>query len=466
MIQVAKKSPNTYFILFSIIILVAAMTWIIPGGKYDRTITNGRETLLPESFHLVSAQPQGVEKVFLAPIRGFVDGAMIIGLILIVGGAFAVFQKTGAIDAAILTIARAHKKSGLVRMLLIPILMIMFSLAGAVFGMSEEVIPFILIFIPMALILGYDSITGLAIPFIGAGAGFAGAFLNPFTIGIAQGVADLPLFSGMAYRLIVWVAVTTLAVVFVSIYAARVKKNPQKSPVFDSDQVKRKQLHVENHQEQEKLTRQHLVVLLTFLAGILVLIVGVLQFSWYIEEIAAIFLVSGIAVGIVARLSITDVTDAFISGARDLVGTALVVALARGILIVAQDGLIIDTILNSLSSLIDKFHPVVSAQSMLIVQTIINFFIPSGSGQAALTMPIMAPLADLAGVGRQTAVLAFQFGDGFSNMIIPTSAVTMGVLTLADIPWQKWARWILPLEFLFLVLGFLLLIPPILFNWQ
>ncbi|TFH00513.1 MAG: YfcC family protein, partial [Calditrichales bacterium] len=193
---------------------------------------------------------------------------------------------------------------------------------------------------------------------------------------------------------------------------------------------------------------------------------GVLKYQWYIEEIAAIFLVTGIAVGIVGKLQVTEITDAFIAGARDLVGTALVVALARGILIIAKQGLIIDTILYSLSSVIDSFHPIVSAQSMLVVQTIINFFIPSGSGQAALTMPIMAPLADLAGVTRQTAVLAFQFGDGFSNMIIPTSAVTMGVLTLADIPWQKWARWILPLEVLFLILGFILLIPPVLFNWQ
>jgi uncharacterized ion transporter superfamily protein YfcC len=168
----------------------------------------------------------------------------------------------------------------------------------------------------------------------------------------------------------------------------------------------------------------------------------------------------------VARLNISEITESFISGAKDLVGTALVIALARGILVIAEQGLIIDTILYSLSSLIKNLNPILSAQSMLVLQTAINFFMPSGSGQAALTMPIMAPLADLVGISRQTAVLAFQFGDGFSNMIIPTSAVTMGVLTLADIPWQTWARWILPLEFLFLVLGFVLLIPPFLINWQ
>ncbi|MCJ7553251.1 MAG: TIGR00366 family protein, partial [Ignavibacteriaceae bacterium] len=203
-----------------------------------------------------------------------------------------------------------------------------------------------------------------------------------------------------------------------------------------------------------------------FLAGLAVLIFGVLKYGWFIEELAAVFLITGIAVGIAGKLSAGEITDSFIKGAKNLIGTALIIGLARGILILSRNGKIIDTILFEMSAPISSLNPVVSSQAMFIVQTFINFFVPSGSGQAVLTMPIMAPLSDLVGVSRQTAVLAFQMGDGFTNMIIPTSAVTIGVLTLADVPWEKWARWILPLELIFLILALLLLIPPNLMGWH
>ena len=216
---------------------------------------------------------------------------------------------------------------------------------------------------------------------------------------------------------------------------------------------------VENH---KGISLNHKFVLFTFLLGILILIIGVLYFNWYIEEISAIFLALGVLVGVVGRLSVKEITDSFISGAKDLVGTALIIALARGILILSRDGKIIDTMLHTLSDPISSLHPIVASQAMFVVQTLINFFVPSGSGQAVLTMPIMAPLSDIVGVSRQTAVLAFQLGDGFSNMIIPTSAVTMGVLSLADIPWEKWARWVLPFEIIFLITGFYYLFRQIL----
>ena len=402
----------------------------------------------------------------MSPIGGFIAAAEIIGFVLIVGGAFSVFQKTEAVDSGILAIAKAHKKSKLVRLLLIPIFMTIFSLAGAIFGMSEEIIPFILVFVPMALILGYDSITGVAIPFIGAGAGFAGAFLNPFTIGIAQGIAEVQLFSGIEYRIIVWFIITITAILFVTRYANRVKKNPSLSVTFANDEKKRKNLHLEKLDNFDGIDKQHKMVLFAFLIGLLVLVFGVLKYQWFVQEICAVFLLTGIVVGVLGKLSVEEITNAFVNGAKDLIGTALVIALARAILIVATDGKIIDTILYSLSSMVEDFHPIISSQAMLVVQTLINFFVPSGSGQAALTMPIMAPLGDLVGVSRQTAVLAFQFGDGFSNLIIPTSAVTMGVLTLAEIPWEKWAKWILPLEIIFFTISLLLLIPPYFIGWH
>lgn len=459
------KAPNTFFIIFSLIILVALSTWVIPAGQFDTKEVNGREVVIGDSFHYVDSNPQGISGILTAPIKGFVEAALIIGFVLIVGGAFAVFQKTEAVDSAIKAIAAAHKKSPVVRALIIPLFMLIFSSAGAIFGMSEEIIPFILVFVPLALILGYDSITGVAIPFVGAGAGFAGAFLNPFTVGIAQGIADLPPFSGIEYRMIVWVIVTAVAIAFVMRYASKIKKDPTRSLMYEHDLEKRKDLHIDKVEEFEGIDTRHKIVLVTFLAGLIVLVFGVLQYGWFIEEICAVFLFTGIVVGIVGKLSAKEISSAFVKGAKDLIGTALIIALARGILVVATEGRVIDTILYALSTTIDEFHPVISSQVMFLIQSMINFFVPSGSGQAALTMPIMAPLGDLIGVARQTAVLAFQFGDGFSNLIIPTSAVTMGVLTLAEVPWEKWAKWMLPLMGWFFLASFVLLGAAFYVGW-
>ena len=459
-------TPNTYFIIFSIIVIVAILSWFMPAGEYDRKLIDGKSIVVNDSFHYVEGNPQGIQDIFMAPIKGFVEAALIIGFVLFVGGIFGVLQKTQAVDSVIKSIAKAHKKSKIIRTMLIPLFMILFSLGGATFGMSEEIIPFILIFVPMALALGYDTVTGVAIPFVGSGVGFAGAFLNPFTIGIAQGIADVPLFSGIEYRMIVWSIVTLTAIIFVSRYAKKIKANPESSITYIKDTELRKNLNLDVIENYVGMDFRHKAVMTAFITGLLVLVWGVLNYGWFIEELAAVFFIIGIVIAIASRLSIEETSNAFVNGAKDLVGTALIIAFARGILIVSVEGRIIDTILYSLSSAIKEFHPIFASQTMFVVQTFMNFFVPSGSGQAALTMPIMAPLGDLVGVSRQTAVLAFQFGDGFSNMIIPTSAVTMGVLSLADIPWQKWARWILPLQIILFLLGLLLLIPPNLIGWQ
>jgi uncharacterized ion transporter superfamily protein YfcC len=459
------KPPNTMIIISSIIVFVAILTYLIPAGEFARIEENGKNLVVPGTFQKSNPNPQFIDSILMAPINGFIAAAEIIGFVLIVGGAFSVFQRTEAVDSAIKSIASAYRKSKLVRLFLIPIFMIIFSLGGAVFGMGEEVIPFILIFVPMALVLGYDTITGVAIPFVGAGAGFAGAFINPFTIGIAQGIAEIPILSGIEYRLMVWLIITLIAILFVSRYAKKIKRLPELSPTFEMDKIKRKKLHIDNIDEYHRIDKKHKQVLIVFLIGLIILVYGVLNHGWFIKEICALFIITGIAVGIVGKLSANDIANGFIEGAKDLIGTAIVIALARGILIIALDGKIIDTILFYLSASIEGMHPVLSSQAMFIVQSFLNFFVPSGSGQAALTMPIMAPLSDLVGVTRQTAVLAFQFGDGFTNMIIPTSAITMGVLSLAEVPWERWAKWILPLEIIFFLLSLILLIPPYLINW-
>ena len=465
------KAPDTTLIIFSIIVLAAMLTWIVPAGAFEKTEievegAGTREVVVPGSYARIERADEGVGArlvhtvgvVFQAPILGFIDedAAPIIAFVLLIGGAFAVLQKTGAVDTGLRRLVLASEQSRFIELMLIPLFMVLFSLGGAVFGMAEETIPFVLIFVPLALALGYDSIVGASIPFVGSAAGFAAAFFNPFTVGVAQGIAQVPLFSGVGFRIVLWFITTGLTIAFVMWHAGRVRRDPLRSPTYALDQKKRAEgLHL--NEGDTTLTGRQKAVLAVFFAGLAVLVFGVLEFKWYIVEIAALFIALGIVMGAIGGLGANGTAQAFMAGAKDLVSTALIIGIARGILIVMQDGQIIDTILFTLSSTLNGAGSTVAAMAMFGVQTAINFFVPSGSGQAALTMPLMAPLSDLVGVTRQTAVLAFQMGDGFTNMIIPTSAVLMGVLSLAGIPWPTWARWILPLQVVLFALGLIVL---------
>jgi uncharacterized ion transporter superfamily protein YfcC len=460
------KVPNTYLLLFSILIFISVLTWIIPGGEYERTTINGREVVVQNSFRYVDSNPQGFFAFFIAPLKGFVEAGMIIGFILLVGGAFNVLANTDAINSLINKLARAHRNSKTLQRLFIPVLILMFSIGGASFGMNEEIIPFVLIIVPICLALGYDSIIGVAIPLVGAHIGFASAFLNPFNVGIAQGIADVPIFSGIGYRLICWLISTSVAILFLLYYLKRLKKNPAISPTFKEDNERKETEHFDHiYNHKSDFSIRHKVVLIAFVLSLVMLVVGVIEFKWFIEEISAMFFIMGIAVGLIGGLKSDEIIKGFLDGAKDLVGTAIIVALARATLVISRDGHIIDTILYGLSPYIQSSSPIFASQKMFIVQAVINFFVHSGSGQAALTMPIMAPLADLASVSRQTAILAFQFGE-YTNIIIPTSAVTMGALSMARVPWERWAKWVLPLQIILMLLGLLLLIPPNLMGWQ
>lgn len=449
-----KKFPDTLVILMSILLVFVILTWIIPAGTFDRMEMNGREVVVPGSYQQVEAAPQGVGAFLMAPIKGFIGAGQIIAFVFLIGGAFAMINKTGAMDAGIHSVLEASRKNKNIKRWSIPILMTMFSLGGATFGMSEEVLVFVMITIPLGIALGYDSIVGVAISFVGAGAGFAGAFLNPFTVGVAQGIAELPPFSGMSYRLIAWVIMTLAAIIFVMRYARKIEKNPEKSPVYELD--KQRDDHIVNGGPID-FTRRHKWVLWLLLLSLVVLVFGVSEWGWYINEITGLFLALGIMAAIVGGISLDDAVSSFKHGAKEMMVPALVIALAKGLIVVAEDGRIIDTMLNSLASMANGLPKGLSVEMMFIFQSLLNFFIPSGSGQAALTMPIMAPLSDLLGVSRQVAVLAFQFGDGFSNLIIPTSGVTMGILAIAKIPYNVWFRWMLPLFLFFSALAMIFL---------
>ncbi|WZL73970.1 YfcC family protein [Clostridiaceae bacterium 35-E11] len=442
------KVPHVYVILLAFIAICTILTYIIPAGQYEMIENaSGRTVVDPDSFQYIESTPLGLFDFLKSVPKGMAETAEIIFFIFIVGGAFAVVEATGAIEAGLgkITKTMAGKERAI-----IPIIMLAFSLGGAVFGMAEETLPFIPIMVTLAIALGFDSLTGVGMVLAGAGAGFAGAFMNPFTIGVAQGIAELPLFSGIGFRVVAYLCMTTLAISFVYWYAGRVRKNPKLSIMHDFDQTREDVLDLSVLKD---FTAKDKSILLIVLATIGLLIFGVVQYGWYIQEISALFLGMAIVVSIVGKLGLNGFAEKFIDGMANLAGGALVVGFARAILVVMTEGHILDTILYSTSGAVSQLPSTLAALGMYIFQCFLNYLVPSGSGQAAVSIPILAPLSDLVGVTRQTAVLAYQFGDGISNIFTPTSGYFMAGLALAKVPWSKWAKWILPLILLEYLLG-------------
>ena len=432
------RIPNTYVIIGAIILLSAVATWFVPGGQYVKT-EDGALT-----YERIDHAPQ-VLQVFSAIYHGFVKQAGIIVFILVVGGAFWLLNATGAVSAGISRfIARVGKRDKWV----LVALTVLFSLAGAVFGMSEETIPFVGIVVPLAISMGYDAFMGMLIVYVAANVGFSSAFLNPFTIGIAQGMADLPLFSGMEYRIGCWALLTLLLCLFVVLYARKTRKHPAQA--------------VDNA-AKETLTRRQTWILLVLLLTVVLLIVGVTVWEWYLPEITGLFLAMGIVTGLIAGFSANRIAEELLAGAKDILSAALVVGFASGIIVILQDGHIVDRILHAMQEGLDGTGPLASLSAMYGIQALINFIIPSATAKAAITIPIMAPFSDLVGVSRQAMVLAFQFGDGFTNMVTPTSGVLIAALAMARIPYTKWVKWVWKMVVVLLVLGFLLLIPTVIF---
>lgn len=396
----------------------------------------------------------------------------IVAFILVIGGAFGIIMKTGAIDAGIYAFIRRTKGYEVVA---IPLLFIIFSLGGAIFGMSEETIPFAMIVIPFVIAMGYDSLVGVSITFVASQVGNATSWMNPFGIAIAQGIAGVPVLSGAGFRIGMWVITTAAGAIYLMFYAKKIKKNPESSIVYETDNYFRKNKPQDGEKVEFKLG--HALVLLTLLGGIIWIVWGVTQKEFYIAEIASQFFVMGLVAGIIAvifklnDMKTNDIASGFQSGAADLVGAALVVGMAKGILLVlggsvANEFNTLNTILHGVGELLKGFPPVVSAWCMYVFQTIFNFFVPSGSGQAALTMPILAPLSDIVGVTRQVSTLAYQLGAGFADAIIPTSASLMGVLGVARIDWTKWAKWQIKMQVFFFALGSIFIVVAVLTNFS
>ena len=479
-LQMEKKKkfqmPHTYIIIFGVILFAAILTMFIPLGKYEtKEITytmNGEEktrtVLDPDSFEYVLDE-NGNRVTKVAPIFGTEDfggqgilnyvfeglttgnkngtAVGIIAFILVVGGSFGIVLRTGAVEGGIMrVISMTNGKE----IFLVPILTVLFSLGGAVFGMGEEAIPFVMILVPMFIAMGYDAVVGIMCSYVATQIGFGTSWQNPFGLAVAQGIAGIPVMSGAWFRIPLWIIFTALTCVFTMRYAAKVKKNPKLSVAYESDQEYREDFE-KNGKADIPFTFGHKLVLLTILICMIWTIWGVVTQGYYIPEIASQFFVMGLVSGIIGLIfhlngmQINDIPRAFDHGAADLLGAAMCVGMAQGIIIIlggtsATDGTVLNTILYTISNGMKNFPPVISAWLMYVFQSVFNFFVVSGSGQAALTMPIMAPLADLVGVERQVAVLAYQLGDAFTNFIVPTSGCLLGALAAAKLVWGQWAK--------------------------
>lgn len=397
----------------------------------------------------------------------------IVAMLLVVGGAFGIIMKTGAIDAGIYAFLKNARG---MQDLALPLIFVLFSFMGATFGAAEEVIAFAIIIVPFTIALGYDSITAVTISFVASQIGNACSWMSPFSIAVAQGIAGLPALSGAAFRIVMWIVITLLSCVYTLRYARKIKADPTKSLTYKTDEFFRKDLAASKMEDHE-FTLGHKLILLELLAGLIWIVYGVMAQGFYIPEMASQFFVIGLGAGVIAILlhvndmTINAVASAFSDGVADLAPTAAVVGMAKGILLVlggsdAATFSALNTLLHSVGQLLSGAPAMIAAWFMYIFQSLFNLIVTSNSGQAALTMPIMAPLADLSGVSRQVSVLCFQLGSGFMDAFTPVSASLIGVLGVAHIDWSRWAKFQIKMQGFLFALGTIFVIGAILIGYR
>jgi len=459
-----REFPHVFVLLLLIIVVVTILTYIIPAGQYDRVLdpSTGRQLIDPNSFKYIDKTPVGLFGMLLSIVEGLIQASNISILIFCAFATLYLIEQTGAMDAGIAWMVKRTKRNPKYATATIIIAMFILSAWASTGTLSyEEIIAFIPIFVSLAIALGYDPLVGIGISYLPVGIGFASATLNPFTIGVAQGIAELPLFSGLRLRLIVFFSMTVITILYVLLYAKKIKADSSKSLVYD---VEFHELKFDEKRLHTSFTLERKLTLMVLFIGITIMVFGLSKLHWYINEISAVFLGIAIFTGIVNRWHPNKIADAFVNGLAKGVLSALVVGFARGILVVISKGHILDTIIYIAAELLNKLGLYTSAIGMLIFQTILNFFIPSGSGQAATVMPIMTPLADLIGMNRQISVLIFQFGDGYSNLIWPTSFVLIACAA-AHIPLNRYYRWFLPLYFISMIFQVLFIFIAIFINY-
>lgn len=453
------RIPDSYILIIYIIIILGVATYVIPSGNFDRQIDDntGISYVIPDSYRVVEKDSVSIFNMFKAIPEGMMRASDIIIFVLLAGGSFGIINATGVTHTLIGNIARSY--IGKEKMIVL-IVMTAFSLMGAIFGMSEETLPLYPIVISLALALGFDRLTGIAMILVGTTSGFVAGFLNPFNTGIAQGIVGLPLFSGISLRIICHFIFLLSGIIFVYTHVGKINSNSNLVAANNSECYEKIEIN-----DFPKLSKRDKRILIVLISSIIFLVIGIMKWNFYILEISTVFIIMGILSGYVAGLKSGRMVSEFTKGASNIIYGALIIGLARAIMVVMEYGNILDTIIYSLSKIIGGVSPIVNAVSMFIVHGIIELFISSASGQASVTLPIMMNLADISGITRQTAVLAFQFGDGFANIISPTAGVLMAALVLGDVDWKRWVKFIYPLVIVWIVEGTILLITSTIINY-
>ncbi|MGM8212407.1 YfcC family protein [Virgibacillus sp. W0430] len=455
------RLPDAYVILFAILLIAAISTYFIPAGSFEReTSESGASIVVPGSYEQIEQQPATVIEVFRSIQEGLIGGAGIIFLVLIIGGAFAVIENTGAIDTLIMkTISKTRNKEWL----LITIVAALFSVFGGLGIIVNAVIAFIPIGIVLARAMKMDAIVGVSIIYIGAYSGFSIGFLDPSTTGFAQQIAGLPLFSGLGLRIIIYISILLSSILYIAWYANRVKKNPENSILKENRFPKYDEKSMDK--VTPNLTTTHKLVLIILALGIGTYVYGVFQLEWSINEMAGVFIAIAIGTAIVAKIGANQLVTEFMNGCKGVMYGALIIGMARSIVVILENSMVLDTVVHGMAIAMGSFSSVAGAISLFIGNGLFNLIVSSGSGQAAIVMPIMTPLADIMNIPRQVAVQAYSMGDGFTNMLTPLSGVLMANLAIAGIPWTKWIRFAIPLAIIWYIIGIIYLTIAVLINW-
>ena len=441
------KVPHVSAIIFALMVIFAVLTWIVPSGSYQRQEVNGREVTVAGTYEQSEKTyideetgdevdlRQGVFDVLQAPTRGIQEAIEVVAFILIVGGSFQVITKTGAITSGMGRVVRRFKNKDI---LIIPIAMVLFALGGTSFGMAEETLPFFAIFMPIMMAMGFDSMTAFMVVFVGARTGYIASTINPFNVLIAQGILGIQGNPQLWLRMIAWVVLTAVAITWVVLYARRVKKNPESSITFEDDIAKKVEFAADESALDAEFTGRQKGVLAVFIAGMCLIIWGLVTQGWYMNEISAVFLAMGLLAGVIAGFSQDVIAQEFVAGIADFAFSAIVVGLARGILVIASDGMIIDTILNALATGLGGIPAVLFTTLLYAVENLLAILVPSSSGLAALTAPIFGPLTELMGLNPEAAVWALSMGSATMSLICPTSAILVAGLGVCKIKLGQW----------------------------
>ena len=454
------KTPHTFVILVAIIIIAAIATYLIPAGEFTRfkDAATGKTLVEAGSYHRIASNPLNPLLIPPAIYTGIVKSASTITFMLIIGGAFEVITSTGALTALCKKLSKTFSKH---KYAVIPVFLTLFSIFGFTMGMSSEVMIFVPIGITLALFLGLDKVTGTAMIALGAAVGFTAGILNPFNVGVAQDIAELPLFSGMAYRIVILVILLVATSAYIIIYAKKVAANPEKSVIYGIQE----DTEYTFEDVSDSISKSQIAVLVIMAAGFGILIYGLSKKGWYFEEMSGLFIFMGIACGLVSGYGPSRIAKEFGNGAKGIVVGCLIIGIARTVEVILSDAKILDTIVYGIVNIVNVMPGSIKAVGMFICQSLINCVIVSGTGQAAVTMPLMVPVSDLVGISRQTAVLAFQLGDGFSNSVLPMSSSLMGYLAVSKIPYSKWLKFMMPLFLIWTALGCLFMLGALIIGY-